>query len=141
VVAVDGSKVGGGVEEAGEEELWLGILESDTSEDAADADEDDIPYNTEGFILDFAMASRLRGKIPDFANPALMLGIENACSKGPFRTLENSLLETTKFFLENERLRTALAYQSFRDLKTETSNGWSAWVVWGGKQNKIMSFS
>ncbi len=61
MVAVDGSKVSG-VEEAGEEDLWLGILESDTSEDAADADENDIPYNIEGFILDFAMASRFRGK-------------------------------------------------------------------------------
>ncbi len=33
MVAVDGSEVSGGVEEADEEELWLGILESDTSED------------------------------------------------------------------------------------------------------------
>ncbi len=48
-IAGDGSEVGDGVEEAGEEELWLGILESDTSEDSADADEDYIPYNTVSF--------------------------------------------------------------------------------------------
>ena len=56
-----------------------------------------------------SMVSFYGVSVERIAKPALMLGMENACSKGPFNTLENSLLDTTKFILENERLGTAFA--------------------------------
>ena len=49
------------------------------------------------------MASGSKGQIQHFAKLDLMLGIENDFSKGDFNTLENSLLVTTTFFLENDR--------------------------------------
>ena len=59
-------------------------------------------------ILDLVIAFRLKGKIPDFANPALIFGIEKACSKGCFTTRAKSLFDTIKFFLAKRTARTAL---------------------------------
>ena len=42
--------------------------------------------DTEDIILDLSMALGLKGRMPDFANPALMLGIEKARSKGSLTT-------------------------------------------------------
>ena len=94
-------------------------------------------YNEEGFILYVAIASGLRGYMPHLAKPALIFGIEKACSNGPFKTLENSLFVTEKFIFVKDKFLTAFAYRSFNDLNTETSNGWRAWVVCGGKQKRI----
>ena len=98
-------------------------------EDESEADEVEnceAPYNVECFIFSFEMASGSKGQIPHFAKPDLMLGIENDFSKGDFNTLENSLFVTTKFFLENDKARTAFEKLSFSDLKTATSRGWRA---------------
>ena len=84
------------------------------------------------------MINKLNGH---FLNPDLMVGIENARSKGALTTRENSLFDTIKKFFVKETARIAFEYWPFNDLKTETSNGCKAWVVCGGKQNKIMSLS
>ena len=57
--------VSGGVQVIAEAEVTDGVelldtLESEKSDDSVDV-EDDIPYNVDGFIFDFAMASRLMG--------------------------------------------------------------------------------
>ena len=96
-------------------------------EDEFEADEVEnceVPYSVEGFIFCFEMASGSKGQIPHFAKPDLMLGIENDFSKGDFNTLENSVFVTTKFFLENDKARTAFEKLSFSDLKTATSRDW-----------------
>ena len=98
-------------------------------------------YNVEGFIFCFEMASGSKGQIPHFAKPDLMLGIENDFSKGDFNTLENSLFIIAKFFLENDKARTAFEKLSFSDLKTATSRDWRALVLCGGKQNNTRAHS
>ena len=59
--------------------------------------------------------------MPHLANPALMLQIEKACSKGTFTIRANSLLLTTKFFFVRDKEWTALAKCALKDLKTDTS--------------------
>ena len=90
----------------------------------------------DGVILSLGITSGLNGYIPHFLNPDLMVGIENARSKGALTTRENSLFDTIKNFFVKETARIAFEYWSFNDLKTETSNSCKAWVVCGGKQNK-----
>ena len=62
-VDVGATGVSGGVQVIAEVEVTDGVelldmLESEKSDDSVDVG-DDIPYNVDGFIFDFAMASRL----------------------------------------------------------------------------------
>ena len=82
--------------------------------------------------LMFCNSIRIKWINPDFAKPALTLGIEKACSNGCFTILENSLFVIMKFFYVKERALTFLEKTSLRDLKTATSRGCNAWVVCGG---------
>ena len=63
--------------------------------------------NEEGFVFNLAIASRFSGWMPLLANPAFILGMEKALSKGDFETLENSRFVTTKFFLVKDKVCTA----------------------------------
>ena len=45
-------------------------------------------------ILDLSVALGLKGKIPNFTNPVLMLGIEKARSKGSLTTQAKSFFDT-----------------------------------------------
>lgn len=53
-------------------------------------------------ILDLSVALGLKGKIPNFTNPVLMLGIEKARSKGSLTTQAKSL---TLILCMRERVR------------------------------------
>ena len=63
--------------------------------DAEELDADEI-------ILDLSVALGLKGKIPNFTNPVLMLGIEKARSKGSLTTQAKSL---TLILCMRERVR------------------------------------
>jgi len=51
-------------------------------------------------------------KFHTWKKPDLTFDMENARPKGCFTTLANSLLETTTFFLVNDKALTALAKES-----------------------------
>ena len=69
------------------------------------------------------MAFGLKGKIPVFEKPALMLTIEKGFSKGPFTIAANSHFVAMKFVLEKDTARVALKKLSLSDLNTATSSG------------------
>jgi len=64
---------------------------------------------------------------------------EKAHSNGPLKTFVKPRLATTKLGFAKAKAHTDLLKWSFRDLNTATSSDWSAYIVWGGKENRVFS--
>ena len=125
-----------------EEDTPMGLDTLDM--EVIDESEEGLPlsYRQKGIIFITGTEFRLKGHKPHLTKPDLILGIENAVlSNGDFINREKSLLEETKIFFANVMERIDFEKRSFRDLKTETLKGCNAWVVCGGKQNKITYLS